>query len=176
MADAILDWIDLRFAVSDIVGSREISDVMKRLTLQAEAKLNTKLRTQWQLTEFTPVWSGNEAPLPDDFIELAESTNNLAAVNGVLARRPYYTIPNGIAYYASLPTLTASLTTSNWLLSRFCDVYLYAVAEKAAIHLTNAELALAMGQALDAELRLVRIADDRGRWGNVSARVAGCTP
>lgn len=174
--DALVDWIDLRFAVSDIVGSREISDVMKRLTLLAETKLNTKLRTQWQIDEFTPTWTANEATLPTDFLELVCSDNRLAASNGTLTRAPYYTIPEPIEYYAALPTLTTSLTTSNWLLERFSSVYLYAVAEKAAIHLTNAELALGMSQALESELRMVRTQDERARWGNRSVQVAGLTP
>src|SRR5690606_37016526 len=75
--DALLDWLDLRFAVSDIVGSREISDVLKRLTLTAEAKLNTRLRTQWQIKGFAPAWVGNEASLPSDYLELACSDNRL---------------------------------------------------------------------------------------------------
>lgn len=174
--DALRDYIDLRFAVSDLVGSREISDVMKRLTLMAETKLNSRLRTQWQVTDFTPVWTGNEAPLPADFLELVCSDNRLSAINGVLTRAPYRTWPDGIEYYAALPTLTTSLTTTNWLLERFSQTYLYAVAEKAAIHLTNAELAMAMGQALEAELKQVRVADDRARWGNKSVQVRGLTP
>lgn len=174
--DALRDWIDLRFAVSDLVGSREISDVMRRLTLMAETKLNTRLRTQWQITDWTPVWTGNEAPLPDDFLELVCSDNRLSAVNGTLTRKPFYTIPAGLEYYAALPTLTTSLTTTNWLLERFSGVYLYAVAEKAAVHLTNAELALAMSQALETELKQVRVADERARWGNKSVRVGGLTP
>lgn len=174
--DALRDWIDLRFAVSDLVGNREISDVMKRLTLMAETKLNTKLRTQWQITDMTPTWTGNEAPLPDDFLELVCSDNRLTAVNGTLTRKPYYSIPEPIEYYAALPTLTTSLTTSNWLLERASSVYLYAVAEKAAIQLTNAELAVAMGQALDMELKQLRVADDRARWGNKSVQVRGLTP
>lgn len=173
---AIVDYIDLRLAVSDLVGSREISDVMKRLTLSAEAKLNTRLRTQWQIKGFPPAWVGNEAPLPADYLELVRSDNGLGAVDGTLYRRPYHTIPGDVEYYAALPTLTTSLTTSNWLLDRFSQAYLYAVAEKAAIHLTNAALALAMSQALEVELRQVRIADERGRWANRSVRVGGMTP
>lgn len=173
---ALLDWLDLRFAVSDIVGTREISDVIKRLTLTAETKLNTKLRTQWQIKGFAPAWVGNEAPLPADYLELACSDNRISAVNGTLSRRPYCTVPGDVEYYAALPTLTASLTTSNWLLDRFPQAYLYAVAEKAAVHLTNAELALAMGAALEAELHQIRTADERGRWGNHSVRVGGLTP
>ena len=176
MMDALQDWIDLRLAVSDLVGNREISDVFKRLTLMAETKLNTKLRTQWQIDEFTPAWVGNEAPLPADFLELVCSDNRLRAVNGVLSRRPFYGIPEDVEYYAALPTLTTSLTTSNWLLKRFSGVYLYAVAEKAAIHLTNAELAVAMSQALEVEIKQVRVADERARWGNVPVRVGGFAP
>lgn len=173
---ALRDWIDLRFAVSDLVGSREISDVMKRLTLSAEAKLNTRLRTGWQISDMTPAWLNHETPLPADFLELVCSDNRLTVSNGVLVRRPYYTIPGSLEYYAALPTLTTALTSSNWLLERFSDVYLYAVGEKAAVHLTNAELAVAMGQALEAELKQVRVADERSRWSNKSARVGGFAP
>lgn len=176
MAGPLADYLDLRFAVSDLVGSRELSDVMLRLVLQAEIVLNRRLRTQWQIAEFTPAWTANEAPLPADFEQLVDSDNRLTVSNGTLTRLPYCTYPDDIAYYAKLPTLTTSPTTSNWLLEQFPDAYLFAVAYQAAKYLNNPDLATGMDQALTGELSAIKVEDERARYSNKSVRVAGCTP
>ena len=176
MAGPLADYLDLRFAVSDLVGSREISDVMQRLVLQAEIVLNRRLRTQWQIVEFTPTWTGNEAPLPDDFEQLVGSDNQLSASNGTLYRKPYRTFPDDICYYAKIPTITTSPTSSNWLLEQFPDAYLFATAYQAAKHLNLPDLATGMDQALTGELMAIKVEDERARYSNQSVRVGGCTP
>lgn len=173
---ALADILDLRLAVSDLVGSREISDVMARIVLLAETTLNRRLRTQWQIKSFDPAWTGNEAPLPADFLQLVASDDRLQALDGALYRKPYRTWPGGVAYYAALPTLTAGPGTSNWLLAQFPDAYLYAAAYHAAKHLNQAELATGLDQALAAELLAVRVEDERARYSNHAVRTAGPTP
>lgn len=173
---ALNDYLDLRFAVSDLVGSRELSDVMPRLVLQAEIVLNRRLRTQWQVKNFVPAWVGNEAPLPADFLQLVFSDDRLYVLNGQLYRKPHRTWPEGIDYYAKLPTLTAGSSSSNWLLEQFPSAYIFAVAYQAAVHLNNPELATGMDQALTGELQAVKIEDERARYSNHSVKVVGCVP
>jgi hypothetical protein len=81
-----------------------------------------------------------------------------------------------VTYFAALPTLTTNNATTNWLLIRYPDVYLYAVAVEAAKHLKDADLLAVSKQMLADSLRSVKIDDDRARWSNTTVRVQGCTP
>lgn len=173
---AFADALDLRFAVGDLVDNRTLSDVMPRLIQQAEVVLNRQLRTQWQIDDFSPAWTGNEAPLPADFLQFVGSNNKIRAVNGVLTRRPYYTCPADLEYYAKIPTISGAPSSTNWLLEQFPNAYLFAVSAQAGLYLRNPDMASAMGQALEGELSQIKIDDDRARYSNASVRVRGLTP
>lgn len=171
-----MDFLDLRLRVSDTVGNRSISDVLPFLTQQAETVLNRRLRTQWQIEEFSPVWSDNEAPLPADFLQLVHADNRLKVRAGTITRKPYYTCPQDIEYYAALPTVTSGPDGTNWLLDQFPMAYVYATAVEAAKHLRLAEIGLATQALLDDEIMSIKIEDERARYAHRSVRVQGCTP
>lgn len=172
----MLDFLELRIAVGDLVGNRSISDALPFLTRRAETVLNRRLRTMWQIEEFTPSWTDNEATLPADFLQLVGSNNNLTIGAGTVTRKPYYTCSDDIAYYAALPTIATGPTGTNWLLVQFENAYLYAVGVEAAKHLREAEQALSISALLEQELQAIKIEDDRARYSNRSVRVAGLTP
>jgi len=167
------DFLELRIAVGDLVSNRNISDMMGGLTRRAEIALNRRLRTMWQIDEFTPSWTDDEAALPADFLELVDTDNRLRIGAGIIARSPYYTLPTDIRYYAALPTVTTGPTGTNWLLTQYPNAYLYAVGVEAAKHLRQPEVAMATQSMLDAELMAVKIEDDRARYGNQAVRVGG---
>lgn len=170
------DFLDLRLAVGDLVGNRTISDVLPNLTKRAEIVLNRRLRTMWQIEEFTPVWVANEAPLPADFLQLVETNNRLRIGAGTVTRKPYYTCPTELEYYAALPTITTGPAGTNWLLAQFPNAYLYAVGVEAAKHLIKPEIAMSTQALLDGEVQAVKIEDDRARYAHRAVRVAGLTP
>lgn len=170
------DFLDLRVAVGDLIGNRNISDILPNLTRRAETVLNRRLRTMWQIEEFTPAWVDNEAPLPADFLQLVGSDNRLRIGAGTITRKPYYACPAELEYYAALPTITTGSTGTNWLLQQFENAYLYAVGVEAAKHLREAEQALSIAALLEQELQAIKIEDDRARYSNRSVRVAGLTP
>lgn len=170
------DFLELRLAVADLVGTRSISDVLPSLTRRAETVLNRRLRTMWQVAEFTPAWADNEAALPDDFLQLVNSTNLLTIGAGTITRKPYYTCPADLAYYAALPTITTGPTDTNWLLTQYENAYLYAVGVEAAKHLRQPEVAMTTQAMLDGEIQAIKIEDDRARYSHRSVRVAGLTP
>lgn len=172
----MLDFLELRLAVGDLVGNRNISDMLAPLTKRAETVLNRRLRTMWQIEEFTPTWTDNEAALPADFLQLVESNNRLRIGAGIVTRKPYYTCADDLEYYAALPTITASPAGTNWLLTQFENAYLYAVGVEAAKHLRQPEVAMTTQSMLDAEIMAIKIEDDRARYSNRSVRVAGMTP
>lgn len=192
---AFADFIDLRTAVVEQVGTSKIANIFPRLVKLAEAQLNRKLRTRNQITEATVTVASGVAPLPADFLEVLALKN----ANGFeyIAQTPqevrtgvqYYFI-NGnnlvapgltgdltLQYYAALPTITdGGLTDSNWLLQKYPHVYLYACAFEAAKNLREKELASDMGGLLERELSDVYGDDFTARYSRARVRVAGPTP
>lgn len=194
---AFEDYLDLRFAVSEQVNSRSLSDVFPRLVQMAEARLNKELRCNEQITEDTLTFAAGTAALPTDYLEMISvydgftnqmraSSIGTTALEGTQYAR--YAIIGGnivikglegdrdIIYYAKIPTLTTSASTSNWLLASSPDVYLYAVSHEAAKFLRDAEQASATDQLLAQSMSLLKVSDDRARWGNATVRVMGVTP
>jgi hypothetical protein len=194
---AFADYLDLRFAVGDHVGNRNLSDVMPRLTQMAEVYLNKELRCRQQITPATLTFANGAAPLPADFLEMLHVFGNcqqqmrastLADARRVGSMWSRYSIDgsniyiNGLSgdrdveYYAKLPTLTASPTASNWLLADAPDVYLYAVSLEAAKFLKDVDLSQATKTLLDGAMAELRVDDERARWANSTVRVQGVTP
>lgn len=194
---AFADVLDLKFAVADHVGNRSISDVWPRLLQMAETQLNQHLRTLWQVTSDTLTFTDGEADLPADFLEMIDAYGPVGyRMHAGLrsdTRRPgtsysTYSIGSGkmfirgfsgdkdILYYAAIPTLTDSGNDPNWLLTKYPDVYLYAVGLQAAKHLKDVELAQATDQLLGFALQAVKIDDERQRWANGVVRVQAQTP
>jgi hypothetical protein len=87
-----------------------------------------------------------------------------------------YSGDRDIEYYAKIPSLTMSPSTSNWLLEEAPDVYLYAVGLEAAKFLKDVDLAQATKLLLDGAMAELRVGDERARWANSVVRVQGCTP
>lgn len=170
------DFLELRLGVGDLVGNRNISDVLVSLTKRAETALNRRLRTMWQVRDFAPAWDGNEAPLPTDFLQLVHSNDRLRVLGSTLTRKPYYTCPAEIEYYAALPTITASPAGTNWLLAQYPNCYLYAAGVEAAKHLLKADIAMTAQAMLDGEIQAIKIDDDRARYSHRTVRVGGLTP
>jgi hypothetical protein len=79
-------------------------------------------------------------------------------------------------YYAALPTLTTTVTTSNWLLAKCPDLYLYAVSLEVAKWLKNVDLAQATDELLKRELSDLQNADAYERYGSSSIRMRSPTP
>lgn len=191
---AFQDVTDLRLAVSEQVGNREISDVLDRLIKTAEDWFNREVRCMEQLTVATLTFTNGLAPYPADYIEvmaLADSFGNPmeAGVRGISKplQRGYTATPAGIyidgfsgtrelEYYAKLPTLTASLTASNWLLQKSPNLYLYAVSLEAAKWLRDEQLALQLLQLRAEELSSLNYSDLRSRFGSSIVTTAGYGP
>lgn len=177
--NALQNLIDLRFAVSDTVGNRTISDVFPRLVSLAEEDLNTRLRTRWQITDTVLTFDNGEAALPPDFLELIR-------VNGCGPGRFQVTswaivMPGAqgdrdAQYYARIPTLTCSPTACNWLLQRYPSVYLYGVSLQAAKFLKDTETAAAVAGLYGDALRQMTVDDERARYAPAVVRVGGFCP
>lgn len=172
----IADFLDLRIAVGDFVGNRTLSSHMPRFTKDAERVLSRRLRTGWQIAEFAPAWTDNEAPLPVDFQEFVCLDNRLSVRGDTLGRHRPYSSPDDLAYYASLPTITTGPDGANWLLERYPNAYLYAVSVEAAKFMQDVEKGAGASQLLENELTGIKIDDERARYAHHVVRVRGCTP
>lgn len=194
---AFADYLDLRVAVAEAVGNRNISDVMPRLVQMAESTLNQKLRHRSQITSSTLTFASGVSPLPADFLEMinvfglygtAMRAGSIADVNRSGSEYSRYAI-NGtdiliygvdgdrdITYFAKIPTITTSVSSTNWLLSGYPSVYLHAAAFEAAKFLRDAELAQAEQALLTQALNDMKVDDERARWSNTTVRIQMVTP
>lgn len=173
---AFQNVIDLRLAVSDLVGDRTISGVFPRLIQMAEGDFNSRLRTRHQITDYTLVFDEGVAALPPDFLELIQSNcNRRFRIDGFNATMPGYSGEMNVQYYAKIPPLCTP-TSSNWLLCNYPNAYLYGVALQAAKHLRNADLAVQIASLYSEAMALIRIDDERARYSTATIRVKGPTP
>lgn len=194
---AFNDALDLKTAVGDHVGNRSLSDVWPRLVQMAETQLNQRLRTVWQVTDATFTFASGESPLPDDFLEMISVLGHcgyqMRSGMRVDSHRPgtshsTYSVGSGkvfirgftgdrdVSYYAKIPTLSGSLSATNWLLEKYPDAYLYGVGLQAAKYLKDVDLAQTTDQLFGFAIQAIKIDDERHRWSNSIVRVQGLTP
>ena len=176
---AFQNIIDLRFAVSDTVGNRTISDVFPRLVSLAENDINTRLRTRWQIRDTVLTFDASEAALPPDFLDMIRIKGCGAGeyqVTSWAIVMPRAQGDRDAQYYARIPTLTCSPTACNWLLQRYPNVYLYGVALEAAKFLKDVDLATTTAGLYGDALRQLQIDDERARYSISKTRVRGLTP
>ncbi|BEV44768.1 phage adaptor protein [Afipia carboxidovorans] len=194
---AFNDALDLKAAVGDHIGNRSVSDVWPRLVQMAETLLNQRLRTNWQVKDDTLTFTAGQADLPADFLEMIDvygpcgyrmhaglrsdtqrpgMSRSRYSIDGGKVFIRGYTGDKDILYYGVIPTISGSLSASNWLLERNGDVYLYAVGFEAAKFLKDVDLAQVSKTLLDEAIKSLKVDDDRQRWSNGIVRVAGLTP
>jgi hypothetical protein len=192
---AFNDWTDLRIAVAENVGNREISDVLDRLCVIAEVELEMSIRHRMMLVDTTLSFIDGSAIVPADYLE----TERLISPDGRLMMEtsfndnprwnevsPYWYEILGLnikasvgtadlrhVYYRTLPTLTASNTTSNWLLAKFPLAYLYAVSFEAAKWLQDVDRATASSSLLGDQIKTIQIENERAVFGNSKVRFSG---
>lgn len=196
----IRGYADLLVTAGNYAGRNDVAHVLPLLLGLAEEKLNNELRVgQMEKAGILNI-VGNEAFLPDDFLEMREAANpagrQLQSVPlSVLSSRyghsggqnSYSVVRNTIRtgagfsgemyiiYYARIPGLTPTNPT-NWLLQLSPNTYLYALVEEIAIWSKNADLtALARGEK-ERAMNGVSINDERARFANARVVIGGHTP
>lgn len=178
---AFQNIIDLRFAVSDHVGNRSISDAFPRLVEMAELDFNSRLRTRHQIVDATLTFDEGVSPLPPDFMEILHvgphhCGSRKFQIDGFNITIPGFSGDLTMQYYGKLPSLTCSPTATNWLLRQYPSLYLYGVSLQAAKHLKDMDTAVATSSLYAEALQLLRIDDERARWSAAAVRVNGLTP
>lgn len=191
------DQVDLRHAVASHVGDFTLTDAWKTDLLQAEARLNQRLRLRNMITDDTLTFASGTAALPSDFLELINvydayrypmAATTIGHVQRTGSQYDRYAIDGSdiiiygltgdrdITYYAKLPTLTTSQTTSNWLLQKYPDIYLYAAAWQVLVRAKNTELAAATRELMEDAIKAAEVDDERSRWSGATVRLGMVTP
>lgn len=189
------DYLDLRTAVIEVIGNADLTDVFPRLVKMAEADFNRRLRCREMITDTTLTVTSGSAAIPSDLVEIIDLATSAGVEQVQLSLQTYDKLTNksgfftvaastilaadavyDFRYYTKVPTLTTGMTTTNWLLAKAPELYLYAVAEKAAKHLANVELATATGSLAETEYANVAGQDYAERYARARVRVAGVTP
>lgn len=192
---AFADFLDLQAAVVEHVGNPSIADVFPRLVKLAEVTFNRRLRCREQITTASVVVTNGTGALPSDFQEVigvydGAGIEYIAQPLQVLKEaqsRGYYAISGSnivtkndetltLEYYAKVPTITDSLTDTNWLLQKHPGLYLYAVGAEAAKYLKDVELAQATLALADMEFAAAAAEDAQQRYSRARVRVMGVTP
>lgn len=169
----------------------------------AESRSNRRLRVREMESSTTLTPDGdNVCTLPTDYIEAVRVR---AAVNPVTVLEPitldfaqdnystagfpfFYTIqgneltaypPNSaniyLDYYAAIPALSDS-NTSNWLLSKAPEIYLYGSLLESAPFMEDDERLATWISLYKAAVDELLQADSRGKWSRGSSRVRSITP
>ena len=165
------------------------------LVALAQGYINRRLRCQEQITTDTVVITSGSGALPTDFAAMVgvfdtagrEYIGQPLQTLQMTQDRGYYAISGGnivtkndeelsIIYYAKVPTITDSLTDSNWLLQKHPGLYLYGVGIEAAKYLRDGETVQATMPFLDMEFDAANEQDAQERYGRARVRVQGVTP
>lgn len=192
---AFVDFMDLQSAVIEMVKRSDLVEVMPRLVKLAESDFNRRLRMAEQMASEDVTIASGLADLPDDFQTLigvydgagreyvAQPPQALREVQG----RGYFAIVGRqiqaaadevltVQYYATIPTISSSMTASNWLLQRHPGLYLYAVGSEAAKFMADQDLFGKIAGILSAEYTKAESDDAAVRYSRARVRVQGVTP
>lgn len=188
---ALATLSDLKTRVADYL-ARPIDDIANEFASaveMVESELNTdpdfRVADMEKLVDLA-VTSG-VANLPSDFIELRNVTNDsglncgsyyLSGLSLVFSTSdPNDSGISGVTvlYYASLPPLVNDGDT-NWLLTKYPQIYLYGILSELGFWLVDATQITAFGAKYTQSLEKLRSADRNKRWGGASVIISGPTP
>lgn len=141
--------------------------------------------------------------LPDDFLEMRTVFSNTNPQNVVKLAAPSWATPtySGLTGYADVYTIIGSLmvvaprivgsvtlvyyqkipalsdtNTTNWLLTRYPQMYLYGSLLEAAPFLGDDTRATVFLSYMDQAIKDAKEADIGARWSNAATRIMGPTP
>lgn len=202
---ALTTYSDLKSTIQSWADDDDVASFADDYIDIVEARFNRELRVREMEEEATLTLDSNgEASLPADFLEARTVYENSNPLRVLEFRTPenlidlYPTATAGVGksytiegstfrarpipsssvilkYYEKIPALSDSQTT-NWLLTKAPEVYLYGCEAEHAWKVydndRNARAGARMQEILDGLMR-----DDKSaRWPNAAARVRGVTP
>jgi hypothetical protein len=169
---AISTYAELQTAAGNWLNRSDLTARIPEFIALAEARFRRKLDDPDQETTATITFTDGVAPLPADFgslreidgDDLGEDVIAYDIVGDEIHTNPAVTGTADITYKASLPALSVSNTT-NWLLTRAPDAYLFGTLIQAEFYGWNDERLPLMKSALDEILEELRLDGEARRWG-----------
>ena len=198
---ALATYANLQTAIADWLNRQDLTSVIPDFITNAEARINSRIRVRDMETTVSVTFDANgEYSLPADYLEwrfvVVNSTpvmrpefaepdsaefmykfrpnlpSQYFTILGTKLRlQPAYAGTGTFVYYAKVPSLSVSATT-NWLLTKAPDVYLYAALTEAAFYLRDETGAVGYSQKFDAALNSLQVG---GRAAHLS-RQQGAVP
>ena len=163
---AFATYSDLQSSIASWLNRTDLTSAIPDFIALAEARFNRELRTLQMVKRATAETSDEFVAVPADWLEakdLSIADLPLAYITPeklgewknlkVTGKTRFYTIVGGsfelfpaptddvtveMAYYAKIPSLTSS-NTSNWLLAKAPDLYLYGSLQQAAPYIMDDE-------------------------------------
>lgn len=198
---ALATYSDLVSAIGDWVARTDLATRAPDFIALAESRFNRELRCREMLTQATGSISAQTLAVPSDLIEVHRLTldtqvdvpleyrpieDSESRVAGITSGIPlwftvlgtnfrFYPAPDGtytytLDYYAKVPALTSSATT-NWLMTKAPDLYLFGALAETEPFLQNDErIAIWQGKA-DGCLRSLNMADQRAKRTSAPRRM-----
>lgn len=193
---SIASYSDLQSAAADWLARTDLSSRIVDFITLAEARINRELRVREMVTQATGSISAQTLDTPTDFLETVRLTLDTASdmpleyrpiedselrVAGVTSGQPrwftvvgsqfrFYPTPDGsydytLDYYAKVPALSVSATT-NWLLTKAPDLYLFGTVAEGYSYLIEEERQAYWSDRFNLVLRSLHGADARSKRTN----------
>lgn len=168
---ALANYSDLQTAVADWLARSDLTSKIPDFIALAESRINRELRVREMITRATGSISAQTLTVPADFVEVASFVLDTATdrpleyrpfedsqhrVAGQTSGQPLwfstlggsfhlFPAPGGtydytLDYYARVPALSTTATT-NWLLTKAPDLYLFASLKEARSYLLEEDAA-----------------------------------
>ena len=172
---AITNYSTLQAAIADYLNRADLTSQIQNFIQFAEADLNTRLRCREQIVRAEATSSAEFVQLPSDWLEainlhivggqqplryITLDEADIVNKEQIYTGPHYYSLMNGaieivpepaedidieMIYYAKIPALSDQATT-NWLLTKAPDVYLYGALTHAAPFLMDDQRIPVFGQ------------------------------
>jgi hypothetical protein len=190
----LADYIDLRAEVVRLLKTPAPVDHLDAHTTSAERWMGRNLRHRKQITTASVTFTEGRGPLPADFLEVLAVYNGAGwtyaqapvdVVEKAAATGSFFAIDDAdiiipgvdgdldVQYVAAIPTITGSLTGTNWLLAMHPELYAYAVAYEASQGHIPVDGTMLLMQMRDRLLDAARIENQRAQYGAGRVRQGG---
>lgn len=187
---SISTYAELQTAVADYLARSDLTARVPDFITLAESRFNHSLRTRDMETSSSVTMTDGSGSLPSDYLEWISATwvgtrtqdlhyaepdseewrfryraggdpSMFSIIAGTLKLKPVVTGNVTLVYYSSIPALASNST--NWLLTRAPDLYLYTALAESYIFTKNAVGAQAMLALADGALAAANLDADSNK-------------
>lgn len=191
-----MNFTELRSTVADWLHRTDLNGVLPTFIKLAESRINRDLRTEEMVKSVASNMTDSTITLPDDFRQVKTVLINgkpVVYVSSLESKKydvagdaHFYTIVGNqinvrpksgsadyeLVYYASIEPLGGNKPT-NWLLTKYPDVYLYAVLLESAPYIKDNEAAEVWAIAYSNAIRTVAEQDLVAKHGDAGLMIRG---